>query len=145
MGFPRQEQWSGLPCAPPGDVPRPRARTCVSGISRIGRQVLYQLRHLLVFYKEGSGGPLPTCVRNCGWGRHRQPVQLGSETSYLKHQHSAGVKVSALPASPWPPPPFRRQPNAQAVSWAFKHLPKSDIPPSPPQRSSQGSLKTFPR
>ena len=23
MGFPRQEYWSGLPCAPPGDLPNP--------------------------------------------------------------------------------------------------------------------------
>jgi len=23
MGFPRQEYWSGLPCAPPGDLPKP--------------------------------------------------------------------------------------------------------------------------
>ena len=96
-------------------------------------------------YKEGSGDPLPTCLRNWGWDRHCQPVQLGSDTSYLKHQHSPRVKVSALPASPWPQPPFRHQPNAQAVSWAFKHLPKGDIPPSPPQRSSQGTLKPFPR
>ena len=24
MGFSRQEDWSGLPCAPPGDLPDPR-------------------------------------------------------------------------------------------------------------------------
>ena len=23
MGFPRQEYWSGLPCLPPGDLPKP--------------------------------------------------------------------------------------------------------------------------
>ena len=23
MGFPRQEYWSGLPCPPPGDLPKP--------------------------------------------------------------------------------------------------------------------------
>ena len=35
MGFSRQEQWSGLPCPPPGDVPHPgmepRSLTSVSG------------------------------------------------------------------------------------------------------------------
>jgi len=23
MGFPRQEYWNGLPCPPPGDLPKP--------------------------------------------------------------------------------------------------------------------------
>ena len=41
MGFSRQEYWSGLPCPPPGDLPKPRDRTYVSYISCIGRQVLY--------------------------------------------------------------------------------------------------------
>ena len=30
MGFSRQEYWRGLPCSPPGDLPDPRVRTCVS-------------------------------------------------------------------------------------------------------------------
>ena len=30
IGFSRQEYWSGLPCPPPGDLPDPRDRTCVS-------------------------------------------------------------------------------------------------------------------
>ena len=30
MGFSRQEYWSGLPCPPPGDLPDPRDRTCIS-------------------------------------------------------------------------------------------------------------------
>ena len=30
MGFFRQEHWSGLPCPPPGDLPRPRDRICIS-------------------------------------------------------------------------------------------------------------------
>ena len=34
MGFSRQEYWSGLPFPPPGDLPHPRDRTCVSCISR---------------------------------------------------------------------------------------------------------------
>ena len=29
-GFFRQENWSGLPCPPPGDLPPPRDRTCIS-------------------------------------------------------------------------------------------------------------------
>ena len=32
MGFSRQEYWSGLPFLPPGDLPQPRGRTCVSCI-----------------------------------------------------------------------------------------------------------------
>ena len=30
MGFSRLEYWSGSPCPPPGDLPDPRDRTCVS-------------------------------------------------------------------------------------------------------------------
>ena len=30
MGFSRQENWSGLPCPPPGDLPWCRGRTCIS-------------------------------------------------------------------------------------------------------------------
>ena len=41
MGFARQEYWSGLPCPPPGESSHPRARTCVSYVSGIGRWVLY--------------------------------------------------------------------------------------------------------
>ena len=102
MGFPRQEYWSGLPCPSPGDLPGPRAPTCVSCISWIGRQVLYQLNHLLVFIKTGLvAHSKPVCGIGGGvWGRHRQPVQIGSETFYLKHQQPPRVKVSALPASP---------------------------------------------
>ena len=33
MGFSRQEYYSGLPCPPPGDLPDPRDRTCVSCIA----------------------------------------------------------------------------------------------------------------
>ena len=45
MGFPRQEQWSGLPCPPPGDPPT-QDETCVSYISCIGTWVLYHQHHL---------------------------------------------------------------------------------------------------
>ena len=41
MGFPRQEYWSGLPWLPPGDLPRPRDRTCTPYVSCTGRRVLY--------------------------------------------------------------------------------------------------------
>ena len=41
MGFSRHEHWSALPCPPPGDLPDPRDRTCVSCISYIGRWILY--------------------------------------------------------------------------------------------------------
>ena len=33
MGFSRQEYWSGLPCPPPGDLPDPGDKTCVSCIA----------------------------------------------------------------------------------------------------------------
>ena len=38
LEFSRQEYWSGLSCPPPGDLPKPEIETCVSCISRIGRQ-----------------------------------------------------------------------------------------------------------
>ena len=42
MGFSRQGYWSGLPCPPPGDLPRPvRDETLISYVSCIGRRVLY--------------------------------------------------------------------------------------------------------
>ena len=44
--FSRQEYWSGLPCPPTGESPRPRDRTCVSYVSCTGRRVLYHERHL---------------------------------------------------------------------------------------------------
>ena len=40
MGFSQQEQCSGLPCPPPGDLP-PRDQTHVSYVSCIGRWPLY--------------------------------------------------------------------------------------------------------
>ena len=45
MGFSRQEQWSGLPCLPPGDLPDP-GKTCVSYVSCIGSWVLHHWQHL---------------------------------------------------------------------------------------------------
>ena len=42
MGFSRQEYWSGFPCPPPGESSQPRDETCISGISCIGRWLLYQ-------------------------------------------------------------------------------------------------------
>ena len=42
MGFSRQEYWSGLPFASPGELPNPGIEPCVSCISCIGRWVLYQ-------------------------------------------------------------------------------------------------------
>ena len=44
MGFSRQEYWSGLPCPLPGSWPGDR--TCISYISWVGRQILYQYCHL---------------------------------------------------------------------------------------------------
>ncbi|CAN0542413.1 unnamed protein product [Rangifer tarandus platyrhynchus] len=38
--FSRQENWSGLPCPPPGDLPNPGIKP-VSYVSCIGRWVLY--------------------------------------------------------------------------------------------------------
>ena len=39
VGFSRQEHWSGVPLSPPGDLP------CISYVSCIGKQVLYELPH----------------------------------------------------------------------------------------------------
>ena len=39
MGFSRQEYWSRLPLPIPGDLNQPRDQTCISFISRIGRQI----------------------------------------------------------------------------------------------------------
>ena len=50
MGFSRQEYWSGLPFPPPGDLPDPGVKTCVSCIRR---QILYHQatrEALCVFY-----------------------------------------------------------------------------------------------
>ena len=41
MGFSRQEYWNGLPCPPPGDLPRDQ--TCISSVSCTGRRVLHHL------------------------------------------------------------------------------------------------------
>ena len=35
MGFPRQEYWSGLPCAPPGDLPSPEMEPALSYVSSL--------------------------------------------------------------------------------------------------------------
>ena len=40
LGSSRKDYWSGLPCPPPGESSRPRDRTCVSYLSRIGGWVL---------------------------------------------------------------------------------------------------------
>ena len=40
-GFSRQEYWSGLPFASPGDLPNPEIKPVVSFISCIGRCILY--------------------------------------------------------------------------------------------------------
>ena len=40
MGFSRQEYWSGLPCRPPGDLPKPGTEPANSRLC-MGRQVLY--------------------------------------------------------------------------------------------------------
>ena len=46
MGFFRQEDWSGLPCPPPGESSWPRDWTHIPYVSCIGRRVLYHRRHL---------------------------------------------------------------------------------------------------
>ena len=40
MGFPRRESWSGLPCPPPGDLPK-------SGIESISPAGQADIRHIL--------------------------------------------------------------------------------------------------
>ena len=131
-----------MPCRSPRGLPGPRAPTCVSCIAR---QVLYQLSHLLVFIKRGLvAHSKPVCgIGGEGRGHHRQPVQVSSETFYLKHQQAPRVKVSALPASPWPPPPFRRQPNVQAVTWAFSSTCLKVTPPKPAPAELTELTETF--
>ena len=41
MGFPRQAQWSGLPCPPPGDLSDPGIKALSLTSPAIGRWVLY--------------------------------------------------------------------------------------------------------
>ena len=41
IGVSMQEYWSGLPYHPPGNLPDPGIKPCVSYVSCIGRQVLY--------------------------------------------------------------------------------------------------------
>ena len=42
MGFPKQEDWSGLPFPSPGDLQASRDQTCISSISCIGGWILYR-------------------------------------------------------------------------------------------------------
>ena len=51
-GFSRQEYWSGLPCPPPGGLPRDHTR--VSDVSCAGRQVLYHKHHLGSPHESGA-------------------------------------------------------------------------------------------
>ena len=46
VGFPRQEYWSGLPCPPPGDLPKSGIELASLNVSCIGRQVLQPWCHL---------------------------------------------------------------------------------------------------
>ena len=46
MGFSRQEQWSGLPFPPPGDLPAPGIEPTSLTSPAIDRRVLYHKRHL---------------------------------------------------------------------------------------------------
>ena len=45
VGFSRQEDQSGLPCPPPGDLPYPGIELVVSQLSCPGRWVLYHRHH----------------------------------------------------------------------------------------------------
>ena len=47
MGFSRQEYWSGLPCPPPGDLPKPRDWTQASHIAG-GFFTIWAIREALV-------------------------------------------------------------------------------------------------
>ena len=46
LGFSGQQYQSGLTCSPPGDLPNPGDPICVSYVSCIGMQVLYQQHQL---------------------------------------------------------------------------------------------------
>ena len=51
MGFSRQEYWSGLPRAPPGDLPDPEMEPDLLRLL-IGRWVLHPRPHLLMYTLE---------------------------------------------------------------------------------------------
>ena len=45
MGFSKQEYWSGLPCAPPGDLPNPQIEPVMLISTRIGTLLLAPKAH----------------------------------------------------------------------------------------------------
>ena len=65
MGFSRQEYWSGLSCSPPGDIPDPGMKPCVSYISCTGRCVLDHQHHLgSPSVHENFSDPTKICLRS---------------------------------------------------------------------------------
>ena len=85
MGFSRQEYWSGLPCPPPGDLPDPGDKTCVSCIAGsffITPSMTWFFRSLWIgihgFPGGSNGKDLPavqeTWVLSLGW---EDPLEKG--------------------------------------------------------------------
>ena len=54
-GLSQQEQWSGLPRPPPGDLPAPGIEPSSLMSPSIGRQVFYHWRQGTLIYKERAG------------------------------------------------------------------------------------------
>ena len=60
MGFPRQENWSGLPCPPPGDVPDPGIKPMSPGLQVDSLPLSHQGSpiYMLLSVKQTAGGKL---------------------------------------------------------------------------------------
>ena len=87
MRFPREEYRSGMPFPPPGDLPRPRDRTCVSCP---GRQLLYRWAT-----REAPQGM-------CNVAETTQEV--GKQWKFEKHWRTGWNLESDQTLSPGPPP-----------------------------------------
>ena len=80
MGFPRQEQWSGLPRPPPGDLPDPGIEPSSLMSPSIGRQVLLSMGFSRQKYWSGLPRPPPGDIP----GPRIKPMSLVS-LIYLRH------------------------------------------------------------
>ena len=87
MGFSRQEEWSGLPCLPPGDLPDPGIELTSHHVSCIGRWVLYCYSHL-------RSPPIQLSPLHLAQGCQHQPP-----ASFLERPLCPGARVSRMPPS----------------------------------------------
>ena len=87
MGFSRQEERSGLPCPPPGDLPDPGIELTSHHVSCIGRWVLYCYGHL-------RSPPIQLSPLHLAQGCQHQPP-----ASFLERPLCPGARVSRMPPS----------------------------------------------